>query len=460
MSVRNLKILSLTLLFLLSAGSAVVFAQARPGRPLPPRDTARPGQGMSREDAMNQQFSLERQRQEEKAYQAEIDEARWQAEQDRLAAEREAAMRARPSIDRKSPAGFQSPTELNEALEAMQPGAAIELHGDLFTAADGMILSATYYRGANGKESVPVVLLHGKGGSRRDFDPIIPALLKEGMSVLVPDIRGHGKSIEFIIEEFGEPTFFPIDPANIPPNPLASNWLAVRWDGYERFTQNEDVSTKPVTKINMKRIDKYEGVDYACMGFDLQVWQNFLINENNQERLNIRKLNLVGVEMGAGLAAFWCRCDPGSGASRQTKTLTLISPVVARDSMEEKNGTNLPLGYLNTNAMRNSLATMIIIGKDDKRVLQDAEAVKATLLGKGKKDEESGLKAKYPLISCNTEKQGRDLFSLTSAKIDQGIPLFIKDRLGKLEAAAAEKKNDKSLVWSGGKWNAKPKPKT
>jgi hypothetical protein len=62
------------------------------------------------------------------------------------------------------------------------------------------------------------------------------------------------------------------------------------------------------------------------------------------------------------------------------------------------------------------------------------------------------------LILCNTEKQGRDLIALTSTKIDQGIPVFIKDRLGKLEFAAAEKKNDKTLVWTAGNWNKKVVP--
>jgi len=373
-------------------------------------------------------------------------------------------------IDRKTDGGYQSPTELNKDLDAMKPGDAIELHGDLFTAYDGTILSATYYRGAHGNDSVPVVLLHSKGGSRSDFAPIIPGLLKEGMAVLVPDIRGHGKSHEFIVQEFGEPAFLEIPPAAIPANPFGNNanWLAVRWGDYERLSADVKAGTyqKPVTKINIKRIDSFENRDFASMIFDLQVWQNFLINENNQERLNIKKLNLVGTEMGAGLSTIWCSWDQNTTGLKYTKTMTVISPIVPRNSAEQSNGNYLPIEFLDNKPMRDSLSTMIIIGQNNERALEDAKFVKNKLLNVKEgtknppKDDAPLFQAKYPLILCNTEKQGRDLISAATVfDIHKGIPGFINDRLGKLEAAAAERKNDRTLVWAViGNWNKKVTP--
>ncbi|MCL2117348.1 MAG: alpha/beta hydrolase [Planctomycetaceae bacterium] len=449
MSVRTQIIVSLALLFLLVAGNQSLFAQIRPP---------------TRQDAMNSRTNAFVRQQDRRA-EEERERMAWENEQRRRMEAEEAArlaeIRNRPKTDRKTHPGFQSPTELNKALDALRPGDSIELHGDLFTAFDGMILSATYYRGAAGKESVPIVLLNGLGGSRRDFDPILSALLKEGMAVLVPDIRGHGKSVEFIVEEFGNPfpryhPDFPIEA--IPENPFANTWLPARWAEYQRMSADLEagrLQNKPPTLINAQRIDKYDGRDFALMVYDLQVWQNFLANENNQERLNIRKLNLVGTEMGAGLAVHWCRHD--QAGAKQTKTLTLISPVIPADAMEAKKGNGMNLAHLNNNAMKNSLYTMIIVGENNKRALEDAKKVKTVLLGKGV-DNESGINAKYPLILCNTERQGRDLFALTSARIDQGIPAFIGDRLKKLEAAAAEKKNDKSLVWTAGNWNKKVTP--
>ena len=132
----------------------------------------------------------------------------------------------------------------------------------------------------------------------------------------------------------------------------------------------------------------------------------------------------------------------------------LFRSVIPKDAMEAKKGNGFPLVYMNSNAMRNSLSTMIIVGKENARALQDAEEVKK-VLAKGTTDNESGLKAKYPLIQCNTEKQGRDLFAMASAGIDVGIPTFIKTRLATLEAKAAEKSNDKTLTWVKYKWNVR-----
>ena len=465
MTIRTLKITFFASLCLLMAGTEFAFAQGRPSRAGGNytggnQNVARPGQGMSYDQAMDRRFSVERYRQEER----DIERERWEANNRRQQSEQDAwltKMRNRPCTDRRTDAGFQSPTELNKRLEQLRSGDAIELHGDLFTAFDGTILSATYYRGAKGKDSVPVVLLHGRGGSRRDFDPIIPALLKEGMAVLVPDIRGHGKSIECIIQEFGEPDFFEIPMELIPENPfLNTTWLPTRWANYERLSQDLAAGNyeKPATKVAVKKYDRFEDRDISQMVFDLQVWQNFLVNENNNERLNLKKMNLVGVEMGAGLATAWARNDlapaDGKAALKQTKTLTLISPVISKDAMEAKKGNGFPLVYMNSNAMRNSLSTMIIVGKANARALQDAEEVKK-VLAKGTTDNEPGLKAKYPLIQSNTEKQGRDLVAMTSTGINEGIPKFIKTRLATLEANAAEKSNDKTLTWVKYRWNVR-----
>jgi hypothetical protein len=80
----------------------------------------------------------------------EEEQRRIEGEERRMEEERLAEIRNRPSSPRRTDAGFQSPVKLNQELDALRPCASMELHGDLFTAFDGMILSATYYRGANG----------------------------------------------------------------------------------------------------------------------------------------------------------------------------------------------------------------------------------------------------------------------------------------------------------------------
>ena len=61
----------------------------------------------------------------------------------------------------------------------------------MISAADGLILQATFYSGPTG--SAPVaVLLHQEGGSRSDWEPLAQQLQAAGYAVLTLDLRGHG----------------------------------------------------------------------------------------------------------------------------------------------------------------------------------------------------------------------------------------------------------------------------
>jgi len=63
---------------------------------------------------------------------------------------------------------------------------------------DGLKLAVTYFPGLRGKDSIPVILLHSFKGSGADFakeDGLAPYLQEKlGCAVIVPDLRGHGKS--------------------------------------------------------------------------------------------------------------------------------------------------------------------------------------------------------------------------------------------------------------------------
>ncbi|KAG1662896.1 hypothetical protein FOA52_009679 [Chlamydomonas sp. UWO 241] len=66
-------------------------------------------------------------------------------------------------------------------------------HGE-FTVSDG---TPIFYRRSAGTPGTPLptlVLIHGWSGSGRFFDPCIEHLISEGIPLLVPDLRFHGKS--------------------------------------------------------------------------------------------------------------------------------------------------------------------------------------------------------------------------------------------------------------------------
>lgn len=65
-----------------------------------------------------------------------------------------------------------------------------------FLAADGLRIAADYFPppAADRGPAPMVVLLHGCGGDRRDWEPLLVPLHAAGCGILVPDLRGHGES--------------------------------------------------------------------------------------------------------------------------------------------------------------------------------------------------------------------------------------------------------------------------
>lgn len=317
--------------------------------------------------------------------------------------------------------------EQKEVKGGYKSGEPMILDGESWITQDGVHLSATYYPGAAGRNSIPVVLLHGKNGSRNDFNEIIPELTKKGMAVLVPDLRGHGKSTTRTVIEYqnanaatpsppqeGDGAFLPADD---------SGFYQRRPRRSPSGQQREQMI--PITKDVEYKVGDFTDDDYLAMAeYDLALLRAFLVFENNNERLNLNKLSLVGIEMGASLAVVWAERDWGKRPPvRQLKTVTLVSPVA-----------NQVTGLFAGKALREGVAFMIVVGQNSSEYLEGAKKIRSEILG-GKEDTEQGIRSKCPLILCNTEKQGSPLFQLDkpNPNLRAGIPLFIEDRINKLD---------------------------
>jgi len=96
---------------------------------------------------------------------------------------------------------------------------------------DGVQIVASWFRPPDEAKPPVVILLHEQDGTRAQWDPLIPILVKnEGYAVLAPDLRGHGESDTIIREGKEEPYKFS-NPQDAMLDVLAAlTWLQGRSD--------------------------------------------------------------------------------------------------------------------------------------------------------------------------------------------------------------------------------------
>ncbi|HEX3999031.1 MAG TPA: alpha/beta fold hydrolase [Pirellulales bacterium] len=194
---------------------------------------------------------------------------------------------------------------------------------------DGLQMQATYYGSIQGKNAVPIIMLHGYKGSRADFAGLALAMQARGCAVIVPDLRGHGKSTS--INRGGE--LVTIDPSTL------------RKGDFELM----------VTQ-------------------DLEAVKSYLMERNNAGELNIEKLCVVGNDMGAMLAVKWSQYDwhwpqlPSTKQGQDVKAVVLISPPM--------NFHGIPINdSLGTPLLQTGLSVLIIAGEKNSKAMDEAKRI-------------------------------------------------------------------------------------
>ncbi len=257
---------------------------------------------------------------------------------------------------------------------------------------DGVILVATFYDGRQGKETVPVLLVHDLKGSRADFHFLALRLQQQGFSVLVPDLRGHGES---------------------------------------RRLQNSD---------RVLSVDRFRPRHYPAFLEDLETCKRFLLQKNNRGELNIDKLCLVGAKFGAVVATLWAHRDwqwPPLATGKQgqdVKALVLISPERKMHGMDMTSVLSKPV-------LRWRLAVYVIVGGQNPEYRREAEKVYESIFKVRRKRMERD--PHYPRVAFTvirtTRLQGTDLFRLKGS-----VPQQLADRIAQFLDAQVRQR---SIPW-------------
>ncbi len=245
---------------------------------------------------------------------------------------------------------------------------------------DGLQMELTYYastkvKDKKGTDVVPIVMLHGWKASSADMAGLALSMQMLGHAVIVPDLRGHGKSTR------------------------------IRNDA------------KPIDQALMKK------ADFDAMVFqDMEAVKRFLIEKNNAQELNIEKLCVVGADMGALVAMNWAVLDwsiPDLLTGKQgkdVKALVLISPPLNFHGVSTAAALASP-------TIKTVLSVLIIVGaeKGAGKAHDDAQRINKLL---------AAVRPKPPTDAEEFRKNPPDLFFDELKTTLQGTKILEDRRLG------------------------------
>lgn len=270
---------------------------------------------------------------------------------------------------------------------------------------DGVALSYTYYPSSAGKDATPVVLLHDYKDTQGMFSSLASRLQQpaegdqhESFAVVTVDLRGHGDSTR-----------------QIAPNGA-------------------------VREIDAAKIGRD---DIAAMSLlDMEAVRSFLVGENDNERLNLNKLCLVGVGMGATVAVNFAAKDwvaPPLLIGKQgqdVKALVLVSPRWSYRGVPINNA-------MRVKPLKQNAAWMLIYGKEDSKARADARRIAKQLERFHPEPEPSRSAAPRSFVErdLTTALEGSRLVSQIGTPMEDDIISFLTVQVGQKELPWLKRRN-------------------
>ncbi len=240
---------------------------------------------------------------------------------------------------------------------------------------DGVILRCTYYPAQPSKQTVPVILLHDWNGNRAQFHQLALYLQRKKITVIVPDLRGHGQS-----------TFRMLPGGRSP------------------------------LKIDRTKMKK-AAVESTVL--DVEAVKKFLLEKNNKGELNIEQLCVVGCGFGSIVALNWAMVDwnkrslPAYKIGKDVKALVLVSPLQSFRGVTTRMALAHPV-------VRKGLAVLVIVGANNSQYYSEAKRVfKSFERFHGKKAQDIGF------LEFDTSLEGTQLINARGLGVGGKIAQFI-----------------------------------
>ena len=239
---------------------------------------------------------------------------------------------------------------------------------------DGWNIFCTFYgpkKGVRrGKDVVPIIMLHGWQGQGSEYAELAILLQSWGFASIVPDLRGHGRSLSVIRRK---------------PN-----------------GEEEDKTVKA---------DDLTVQDMDGMVNDVEAVKKVLVDKNNKAELNIEMLTVIGAEVGCIVALNWSALDwswpimPAFKQGQDVKALVLLTP---QQTFKRMNA-NTALSH---QAVSRRLSIMIAVGEQQPRDFSEAKRI------------HSRLERIRPPVAAEERMQKQDLFLIPAPTPLQGTKLL------------------------------------
>lgn len=199
--------------------------------------------------------------------------------------------------------------------------------------ASKLVMHCTYYPSplvaeGGGKDVIPVLLLHGRGGTRADYDYLAVELQKQGHAAFVPDLRGHGDSSELIVNG---------------------------------------------TRVKLNP-DKLKRGDFNLMVQDLEAVKSWLLERNNAEELNVEMLVVVGADMSSVTAMNFALRDWSVPELLNYKNCKDVKALVLLSPERTYQGTSMNVA-LKHPVVGHKLSVMIAEGKKNSAAMAESKKI-------------------------------------------------------------------------------------